>query len=186
MLAWIAVATAARRAVLLSRMRFWQLRQLAFGAQEESVRRAGVKHPADRKMITLDADRAGRRRAGILTAARLGSGRRTPGRLRADRDRGRRAWAAPTCSAGRGTGGRHHHRRRVITGVIANGLTLLGVSPFLAPIVTGLVLVAAIWVQPAWPLARGPVRPPGGPPVTDTPVVNTVNPGQHRHRAGVQ
>lgn len=35
----------------------------------------------------------------------------------------------------------------VITGVIANGLTLLNVSPFLTPIVTGLVLLAAIWVN---------------------------------------
>jgi simple sugar transport system permease protein len=35
----------------------------------------------------------------------------------------------------------------LITGMIANGLTLLGVSPFLAPIVTGLVLIAAIWVN---------------------------------------
>jgi simple sugar transport system permease protein len=31
--------------------------------------------------------------------------------------------------------------------VIANGLTLLGVSPFLTPIVTGLVLLAAIWLN---------------------------------------
>jgi simple sugar transport system permease protein len=35
----------------------------------------------------------------------------------------------------------------VITGVIANGLTLLGVSPFLTPIVTGLVLLVAIWIN---------------------------------------
>lgn len=35
----------------------------------------------------------------------------------------------------------------VITGVIANGLTLLGVSPFLTPIITGLVLIAAIWIN---------------------------------------
>jgi len=31
--------------------------------------------------------------------------------------------------------------------MIANGLTLLGVSPFLAPIITGLVLIAAIWIN---------------------------------------
>jgi simple sugar transport system permease protein len=35
----------------------------------------------------------------------------------------------------------------VLTGAIANGLTLLGVSPFLTPIITGIVLLLAIWVN---------------------------------------
>ena len=35
----------------------------------------------------------------------------------------------------------------VLTGIIANGLTLLGVSPFLTPIITGVVLLVAIWIN---------------------------------------
>ena len=35
----------------------------------------------------------------------------------------------------------------VLTGIIANGLTLLGVSPFLTPIITGIVLLVAIWIN---------------------------------------
>jgi len=35
----------------------------------------------------------------------------------------------------------------VLTGMIANGLTLLGVSPFLTPIITGVVLLVAIWIN---------------------------------------
>ena len=35
----------------------------------------------------------------------------------------------------------------VLTGIIANGLTLLGVSPFLTPIITGVVLLLAIWIN---------------------------------------
>jgi simple sugar transport system permease protein len=35
----------------------------------------------------------------------------------------------------------------VLTGAIANGLTLLGVSPFLTPIITGIVLLLAIWIN---------------------------------------
>jgi simple sugar transport system permease protein len=35
----------------------------------------------------------------------------------------------------------------ILTGLIANGLTLVGMSPFVTPIVTGLVLLAAIWIN---------------------------------------
>jgi simple sugar transport system permease protein len=35
----------------------------------------------------------------------------------------------------------------VLTGAIDNGLTLLGVNPFLTPITTGIVLLLAIWIN---------------------------------------
>jgi simple sugar transport system permease protein len=143
-LAWIAVATAAVGAVLLSRMRFGNYVN-GIGAQEESVRRAGVNTQRI-KMITLMLTGLAAGAAGILTAARLGSGSSNSGQGFELTVIAAVVLGGTNLFGGRGTvvgtivGA-------VITGVIANGLTLLGVSPFLAPIVTGLVLVAAIWVN---------------------------------------
>lgn len=143
-LAWIALATAAVGAVLLSRMRFGNYVN-GIGAAEESVRRAGV-NTRRIKMITLALTGLAAGAAGILTAARLGSGSSNSGQGFELTVIAAVVLGGTNLFGGRGTvvgtiiGA-------VITGVIANGLTLLGVSPFLAPIVTGLVLVAAIWVN---------------------------------------
>jgi len=143
-LAWIALATVAVGAVLLSRMRFGNYVN-GIGAQEESVRRAGVNTQRI-KMITLMLTGLAAGAAGILTAARLGSGSSNSGQGFELTVIAAVVLGGTNLFGGRGTvvgtiiGA-------VITGVIANGLTLIGVSPFLAPIVTGLVLVAAIWVN---------------------------------------
>ena len=143
-LAWIALATVAVGAVLLSRMRFGNYVN-GIGTQEESVRRAGVNTQRI-KMITLMLTGLAAGAAGILTAARLGSGSSNSGQGFELTVIAAVVLGGTNLFGGRGTvvgtiiGA-------LITGMIANGLTLLGVSPFLAPIVTGLVLIAAIWVN---------------------------------------
>jgi simple sugar transport system permease protein len=143
-LAWIAIAVVAVGVVLLSKMRFGTYVN-GIGSQEESVRRAGVN--TDRiKMITLMLAGLAAGAAGVLTAARLGSGSANSGEgfeltvIAAVVLGGTNLFGGRGTVAGTIIGA-------VITGVIANGLTLLGVSPFLTPIVTGLVLIAAIWIN---------------------------------------
>jgi simple sugar transport system permease protein len=143
-LAWIALAVVVVGAVLLARMRFGTYVN-GIGSQEESVRRAGVN--TDRiKMITLMLTGLAAGAAGILTAARLGSGSANSGEGFELTVIAAVVLGGTNLFGGRGTvvgtiiGA-------LITGVIANGLTLLGVSPFLTPIVTGLVLIAAIWIN---------------------------------------
>lgn len=143
-LAWIALATVLIGAVLLYKMPFGNYVN-GVGAQEESVRRAGV-NTRRIKMIVLALSGLAAGAAGILTAARLGSGSSNSGQGFELTVIAAVVLGGTNLFGGRGTvvgtiiGA-------VITGVIANGLTLLGVSPFLAPIVTGLVLVAAIWIN---------------------------------------
>jgi simple sugar transport system permease protein len=143
-LAWIALGTVVIGAVLLARTRFGGYVN-GIGSQEESVRRAGVNTHRI-KMVTLMLAGLAAGVAGLLTAARLGSGSANSGQ-------GFELTVIAAVVLG-GTdlfGGRGTMTGTVIgaliTGVIANGLTLLGVSPFLTPIVTGLVLLAAIWVN---------------------------------------
>ncbi|MCO5971908.1 ABC transporter permease [Actinoallomurus soli] len=143
-LAWIALAAVVLGAVMLSTMRFGNYVN-GIGSQEESVRRAGVN--TDRiKMITLMLAGLAAGVAGLLTAARLGSGSANSGQGFELTVIAAVVLGGTNLFGGRGTmvgtiiGA-------VITGVIANGLTLLGVSPFLTPIVTGLVLLAAIWIN---------------------------------------
>ena len=143
-LAWIALVTVVIGAVLLSTTRFGTYVN-GIGSQEESVRRAGVN--TDRiKMITLMLTGLAAGIAGLLTAARLGSGSANSGQGFELTVIAAEVLGGTDLFGGRGTmvgtiiGA-------VITGVIANGLTLLGVSPFLTPIVTGLVLLAAIWIN---------------------------------------
>jgi simple sugar transport system permease protein len=143
-LAWIALAAVLIGGILLARTRFGNYVN-GIGSQEESVRRAGV-NTARIKMFTLMLAGLAAGVAGLLTAARLGSGSANSGQGFELTVIAAVVLGGTNLFGGRGTvvgtiiGA-------VITGVIANGLTLLGVSPFLAPIVTGLVLVAAIWVN---------------------------------------
>ncbi|MFC6885976.1 MULTISPECIES: ABC transporter permease [Actinomadura] len=143
-LAWIAVAVVVVAAVLLAKMRFGSYVN-GIGSQEESVRRAGVN--TDRiKMITLMLAGLAAGAAGLLTAARLGSGSANSGQGFELTVIAAVVLGGTNLFGGRGTmvgtviGA-------LITGLIANGLTLLGVSPFLTPIVTGGVLLAAIWIN---------------------------------------
>ncbi|MGI5207645.1 ABC transporter permease [Spirillospora sp. CA-108201] len=143
-LAWIALAAVVAGGVLLARTRFGGYVN-GIGSQEESVRRAGVN--TDRiKMVTLMLAGLAAGVAGLLTAARLGSGSANSGQ-------GFELTVIAAVVLG-GTdlfGGRGTMTGTIIgaliTGMIANGLTLLDVSPFLTPIVTGLVLLVAIWVN---------------------------------------
>ncbi|MCP9977650.1 ABC transporter permease [Actinomadura madurae] len=143
-LAWIALAAVVIGAVLLARTRFGGYVN-GIGSQEESVRRAGVDTERI-KMITLMLAGLAAGVAGLLTAARLGSGSANSGQGFELTVIAAVVLGGTDLFGGRGTmtgtiiGA-------VITGVIANGLTLLNVSPFLTPIVTGLVLLAAIWVN---------------------------------------
>ncbi|MEU4828716.1 ABC transporter permease [Actinomadura sp. NPDC023710] len=143
-LAWIALGAVVIGAVLLSRTRFGGYVN-GIGSQEESVRRAGVN--TDRiKMVTLMLAGLAAGVAGLLTAARLGSGSANSGQGFELTVIAAVVLGGTDLFGGRGTmtgtiiGA-------VITGMIANGLTLLDVSPFLTPIVTGMVLLAAIWVN---------------------------------------
>ncbi|PSK99932.1 monosaccharide ABC transporter membrane protein (CUT2 family) [Murinocardiopsis flavida] len=142
--AWIALVVAVAGAVLLYTTRFGQY-ITGIGSQEESVRRAGV-NTRRVKMLALVLSGSAAGVAGLLIAARLGSGS-------ANSAQGFELVVIAAVVLG-GTdlfGGRGTIVGTligaVITGAIANGLTLLGMSPFLTPIVTGCVLILAIWIN---------------------------------------
>ena len=143
-LAWIALVVTLTGWVLLAKTRFGNYVN-GIGSQEESVRRAGV-NTRRIKMIALMLAGLAAGVAGLLTAARLGSGSANSAQAFELTVIAAVVLGGTDLFGGRGTmvgsiiGA-------VITGVIANGLTLLGVSPFLTPIVTGLVLVTAIWIN---------------------------------------
>ncbi|MFC3999348.1 ABC transporter permease [Nocardiopsis sediminis] len=142
--AWIALVVAVLGAVLMQRTRFGQY-VTGIGSQEESVRRAGVDTRRI-KMLALMLTGAAAGVAGLLIAARLGSGSANSAQAfeltviaavvlgGTDLFGGRGSIAGTVIGA-------------VITGAIANGLTLLGMSPFLTPIITGCVLILAIWIN---------------------------------------
>lgn len=142
--AWIALAVAVSGAVLLNWTRFGQY-ITGIGSQEESVRRAGV-NTRRVKMLALVLAGAAAGLAGLLIAARLGSGSANSAQAFELTVIAAVVLGGTNLFGGRGTilgtviGA-------VITGAIANGLTLLGMSPFLTPIITGCVLVLAIWLN---------------------------------------
>jgi len=139
--AWVGLVVTVGGAILLSTTRFGRY-VTGIGSQEESVRRAGV-NTRRIKLAALVLTGLAAGLAGILTAARLGAGSANSGQ-------GLELTAITAVVLG-GTnlfGGRGTILGTVVgavlIGLIANGLTLLGVSPYLTPIVTGLVLVLAI------------------------------------------
>lgn len=142
--AWIAVAVTLLGVLLLHRTRFGQY-VIGIGSAEESVRRAGVDVRLV-KTAALGFSGLAAGVAGVLIAARLGSGS-------ANSAQGFELTVIAAVVLG-GTsllGGRGTIVGSMIgallTGMIANGLTLLRVSPYLTPIITGAVLIAVIWVN---------------------------------------
>ncbi len=142
--AWIALAVAVLGAILLNHTRYGQY-VTGIGANEESVRRAGV-NTRRTKMLALVFTGAAAGLAGLLIAARLGSGSANSAEAFELTVIAAVVLGGTNLFGGRGTivgtviGA-------VITGAIANGLTLLGMSPFLTSIVTGCVLILAIWLN---------------------------------------
>jgi ribose transport system permease protein len=142
--AWMALAVAAIGLVLLHRTRFGQY-VIGIGASEESVRRAGVNVRMI-KMAALGFSGLAAGIAGILIAARLGSGSANSAQGFELTVIAAVVLGGTSLLGGRGTvvgtmiGA-------ILTGVIANGLTLMSVSPYLTPIITGAVLILVIWIN---------------------------------------
>lgn len=140
----LAAAAALLGAVVLSRMRFGQY-TTGIGANEESVRRAGV----DTRRIQLAVlvlSGVAAAIAGMMIAGRLGSGSANSAQAFELTVIAAVVLGGTDLFGGRGTiigtivG-------TFITATLANGLVLLGVSPFLVPIITGLILLLAVWVN---------------------------------------
>jgi simple sugar transport system permease protein len=142
--AWIALVITVLGLVLLHRTRFGQY-VIGIGAAEESVRRAGVNVRLV-KMSALGLSGLAAGIAGVLIAARLGSGSANSAQGFELTVIAAVVLGGTSLLGGRGTiigtliGA-------VLTGMIANGLTLMSVSPYLTPIITGAVLVVVIWVN---------------------------------------
>lgn len=143
-LALIALATAIVGAVVLSRMRFGQY-VTGIGANEESVRRAGVGTRRI-KLAVLVLSGALAAVAGMMTAARLGSGSANSGIAFELTVIAAVVLGGTDLFGGRGTILGTVIGAFLIT-MVGNGLILLGMSPFLTPIVTGLILLLALWVN---------------------------------------
>jgi simple sugar transport system permease protein len=142
--AWIALVVVVVGLVLLHSTQFGQY-VIGIGAASESVRRAGVNVKLV-VLATLGFSGLAAGLAGLLIAARLGSGS-------ANSAQGFELTVIAAVVLG-GTsllGGRGTIVGTVIgallTGIIANGLTLLSVSPYLTPIITGAVLVLVVWIN---------------------------------------
>ncbi|WP_426976932.1 ABC transporter permease [Pseudarthrobacter sp. O4] len=143
-LAWVGLLVFAAGLVLMHKMRFGQY-ITGIGSNEESTRRAGVNTKAI-KMWALAFSGLAAGIAGVLIAARLGSGSANSA-----------VGLELTVIAAVVIGGTDLFGGRgtvvgtligaILTGLIANGLTLVGMSPFITPIVTGLVLLVAIWIN---------------------------------------
>lgn len=142
--AWVALAVVIIGIVLLHHTKFGNYVN-GIGSQEESVRRAGINTKYI-KAAVLGMTGLAAGIAGIMIAARLGSGSSNSG-----------VGFELTVIAAVVLGGTNLFGGRgtvigtvigaVIIGMIANGLTLLGISAFLTPILTGCVIILAIWLN---------------------------------------
>jgi len=124
------------------------------GANAEAVRRAGVNTRLVTLMVYVLASLAASV-AGIITAARLGSGSSNAGQgFELD------VIAAVVLGGTSLFGGRGTMVGTVLgaltVAVIGNGLILAHLSPFLTPIVTGTIILIAIWLN--FRIFRGAVR----------------------------
>lgn len=140
----IAVLAAILGAIVLSRMRFGQY-VTGIGSNEESVRRAGVDTRRI-KMGVMVLSGTAAAVAGMMIAGRLGSGSANSAVAFELTVIAAVVLGGTDLFGGKGTivgsivG-------TFITSVVANGLILMGVSPFLTQIVTGLILLLAVWVN---------------------------------------
>lgn len=151
--AWIALALLLLAYTVFNETPFGRY-VTGIGANTEAVRRAGV----NTRLVTLFVyviSAAAAALAGIILAARLGSGSSNAGQGFELEVIAAVVLGGTSLFGGRGT----------ITGtilgaltvaVIANGLILAHLSPFLTPIVTGCIILIAIWLN--FRLFRGAVR----------------------------
>ncbi len=138
---WIGVVVAVIGAVLLHGTRFGQY-ITGIGSNQESVRRAGVNTKRV-KLIAFMFVGAMAGLAGMLTTARLSSADANTAS-----DFGLTMVTAVVLGGTNLLGGRGSIVGTIIgsilVGAIGNGLTLLSVSPYYTPIITGCILVAVI------------------------------------------
>ena len=142
--AWLAVATLVIGYVVFNSTTFGR-HVTGVGANAEAVRRAGVN---TRRIVLLVYVISGvaAALAGIIIAARLGSGSSNAGSgFELD------VIAAVVLGGTSLFGGRGTMTGTLLGGltvaVIGNGLILAHISPFLAPIVTGAIILIAIWLN---------------------------------------
>jgi simple sugar transport system permease protein len=140
----ISVGVAILGAIVLSRMRFGQY-VTGIGSNEESVRRSGVNTKRI-KMAVLVISGTSAAIAGMMIAGRLGSGSANSAVAFELTVIAAVVLGGTDLFGGKGTivgsivG-------TFITATVANGLILMGVSPFLTQIVTGIILLLAVWVN---------------------------------------
>lgn len=151
--AWIAVIMLALAYVVFNQTPFGRY-VTGIGANTEAVRRAGVNTRLNILFVYVISG-AVSALAGIILAARLGSGSSNAGQGFELEVIAAVVLGGTSLFGGRGT----------ITGtilgaltvaVIANGLILAHLSPFLTPIVTGVIILVAIWLN--FRLFKGAVR----------------------------
>jgi simple sugar transport system permease protein len=142
--ALIAVAILAIAYVVFEDTRFGRY-VTGIGANAEAVRRAGVDIRRTTMMVYVLSSGAAAL-AGIILTARLGSGSSNAG-LGFELD----VIAAVVLGGTSLFGGRGTIIGTILgaltVAVIANGLILAHMSPFLSPIVTGLIILVAIWLN---------------------------------------
>jgi simple sugar transport system permease protein len=142
--AWLALIVVAIGILALQKMRFGQY-VTGIGSNEESVRRAGINTKFV-KMLALTFSGAAAGVAGIITAARLGSGDANSGV-----DFAMVVITAVVLGGTNLLGGRGSvigtFIGAILAGVISNGLTLMGLSPYIVPIITGTLLILVIWIN---------------------------------------
>lgn len=140
--AWIALLAAVVGVVLLRYMRYGQY-VTGIGSNQESVRRAGI-NTRRIKLVTFIFMGFMAGVAGLITAARLGSGDANTAT-----DYGMSVITAVVIGGTDLFGGKGTMAGSVVgavfVGMLANGLTILGMSPYLTPILTGAILILVIW-----------------------------------------
>ncbi len=141
---WIALGIVVIGAVLLHGTRFGQY-VTGVGSNQESVRRAGVNTKLV-KLLAFVFTGAMSGLAGMITTARLASAD-----ANAAADFGLTMVTAVVLGGTNLLGGRGSIIGTVIgsvlVGALSNGLTLLGVNPYVTPILTGAILVVVILIN---------------------------------------
>ncbi|TFF25653.1 ABC transporter permease [Jiella endophytica] len=142
--AWIALATILLALLVFNHTRFGRY-VTGIGANSEAVRRAGVDTRRTTLMVYVLSSAAAAL-AGIILAGRLGSGSSNAGQGFELEVIAAVVIGGTSLFGGRGTmigtllGA-------LTVAVIGNGLILAHMSPFLTPIVTGTIILVAIWLN---------------------------------------